>query len=82
MVPHYTSVVSLKLNGKPLVFTALPTHPPSSPGLHSSEPLWLVIKNHVTDIPGSSNSLNVLWVAVQKVWDGIMEEEIKKNGGQ
>jgi transposase len=57
-------------------------HPPSSPDLNPIEPLWLIIKNCVADIPGSSNYLNALWAAVQKVWDGITEEEIKKYTGR
>jgi len=58
------------------------THPPSSPDLNPTEPLQPAIKNCVINIPGSSNSLNALWAAVQKVWDGVMEEEIKKYTGR
>jgi len=42
-------------------------HPPSSSDLNPIELLWLIIKNCVADIPGSSNSLNAIWAAVQKV---------------
>jgi transposase len=52
------------------------THPPSSPDLNPIEPLWLVLKNCVADIPGLSNSLDALWAAVQKVWSGITEEDM------
>jgi hypothetical protein len=58
------------------------THLPSSPDLNPIELLWLIVKNCVADIPGSSNSLDALWAAVQKVWDGITEEEIKKYTGR
>ena len=44
-------------------------HPPSSPDLNPIEPLWLILKNHVGDIPKSQNSLDGLWAAVQQVWD-------------
>ena len=54
------------------------THPPSSPDLNPIEPIWLVLKNRVADIPGSSNSLTALWNAIQKAWDEITLEEIDK----
>ena len=57
------------------------THPPSSPDLNPIELLWLVLKNCVADIPGSSNSLNALWVKVKKVWSGITED-IRKHTGK
>ena len=58
------------------------THPPSSPDLNPIEPLWLLLKNRVADIPGSSNSLDALWAAVQKVWSEIKEEDIRKHTGK
>ena len=57
-------------------------HPPSSPDINCIEPLWLTLKNRVADIPGSANSLDNLWRAVQRVWDEISMEEIMKHVGQ
>jgi transposase len=54
-------------------------HPPSSPDLNPIEPLWLLLKNRVADIPGSGNSLDNLWAAAQKAWDSITDEEVAKH---
>jgi transposase len=54
-------------------------HPPSSPDLNPIEPLWLLLKNRVADIPGSRNSLDNLWEAVQQAWDSITDEEVAKH---
>jgi transposase len=53
------------------------THPPKSPDLNPIEPLWYLLKNRIADVPGSANSLDKLWEAAQKVWDGITPEEVK-----
>jgi hypothetical protein len=58
------------------------THPPKSPDLDSIEPLWYLIKTHIADIPGSSNSLNNFWEAVQQVWDEITPDEIEQYTGK
>ncbi|KAF5312015.1 hypothetical protein D9619_003841 [Psilocybe cf. subviscida] len=57
-------------------------HPPSSPDLNPIEPLWLLLKNCVADIPGSGNSVDALWAAIQKVWDGITVADIQKYTGK
>lgn len=57
------------------------THPAKSPDLNPIEPLWNLIKNHVADIPGSGNTLDKLWAALQKVWDELTEEDIEKYTG-
>lgn len=62
-------------------FTNL-THPPSSPDLNPIEPLWFVLKKRVADIPGSGNSLDALWAAVQRAWGEITVEDIRKYTGQ
>ena len=54
-------------------------HPPSSPDLNLIEPLWLVLKNWVADIPGSQNSIDALWAAVQQVWDELTIGEVRKH---
>ena len=54
-------------------------HPPSSPDLNPIEPLWLVLKNRVADIPGSQNSIDALWAAVQQVWDELTIGEVRKH---
>jgi hypothetical protein len=36
-------------------------HPLSSPNLNPIELLWLIVKNQVANIPGSSNMLDKLW---------------------
>lgn len=56
-------------------------HPPSSPDLNPIEPLWLILKNRVADIPGSANTLDALWAAVQQAWGEITEDDIKKHTG-
>jgi hypothetical protein len=43
------------------------------------KPLWLLLKNHVADIPESAHSLDALWDAVQKAWDGITIKDIQKH---
>ena len=58
------------------------THPPKSPGLNPIEPLWYLVKTRVADIPGSNNTLDKLWEAVQEVWDNITPEEIEKHTGR
>jgi len=55
-----------------------PTHPSKSPDLNPIELLWNLLKNYITDIPGSMNSLDKLWEATQKVWNEITADEIKK----
>jgi hypothetical protein len=57
-------------------------HPPSSPDLNPIKPLWLILKRCVADIPGSGNSLDVLWAAVQKAWGEISVEDIQKHTGR
>lgn len=57
-------------------------HPPSSPDLNPIEPLWLTLKNRVAEIPGSGNSLDALWAAVQQVWKEITIEEIQMYTGR
>lgn len=52
------------------------THPPNSPDLNPSEPVWALLKNKVVDIPGSRNSVEKLWEAAQQVWDALTVEEI------
>ena len=54
-------------------------HPPSSPDLNPIEPLWLILKTHVADIPGSWNSLDGLWAAVQQVWEEQSIEDVRKH---
>jgi hypothetical protein len=58
------------------------THPPNSPDLSPLEPLWFLVKTRVADTPGSSNSLDKLWDAIQKVWSELSEEDIRKHTGQ
>ncbi|ETW75505.1 hypothetical protein HETIRDRAFT_56678, partial [Heterobasidion irregulare TC 32-1] len=78
--PAHTSCLTksaqLKLGITPL------THPPSSPDLNPIEPLWLLLKNHVADTPGASNSLENLWLAAQHAWEEITEEEIQGHTGK
>lgn len=57
-------------------------HPPRSPDLNPIERLWLLVKTRVAAIPGSKNSLQQLWEAVQTVWEGITIEEINKHTGE
>lgn len=57
-------------------------HPLSSPDLNPEEPLWLKVKNCVADLPGSANSLDKLWAAVQKIWDTLTVEDIEAHTGQ
>ena len=57
-------------------------HPPDSPDLNLIKPLWNVLKNCVTDIPGSCNSLDKLWAACQQVWDGITVDKINTHTGR
>ncbi|KAL4247461.1 Ribonuclease H superfamily protein [Abortiporus biennis] len=52
------------------------THPPRSPDLNHIEPLWLLLKDHVADVPGSWSSIGKLWDAVQSVWNAFTEEKI------
>jgi transposase len=58
------------------------THPPKSPDLNPIEPLWYLLKTRIADIPGSGNSLDKLWEAAQRVWDGITQEDIEKHTGR
>ena len=55
---------------------------PDSADLNPIEPLWNVLKKCVADIPGSHNSLNKLWAACQRVWDGITVDEINAHTGK
>ena len=57
-------------------------HSPNSPDLNPIEPLWLVVKDCVADIPGSSNSLDNLWEAIKKVWENLSEEDVQKHTSQ
>ncbi|KAI0258072.1 hypothetical protein BC834DRAFT_975641 [Gloeopeniophorella convolvens] len=57
------------------------THPPGSPDLNCIEPIWSVLKDRVADIPGSGNSLDNLWAAVQLVWDALTVDEMEKMAG-
>jgi hypothetical protein len=75
--PSHRSLVAKNARSK-IGFLNL-THPPSSPDLNPIEPLWLLLKNRVADIPGSSNSLDALWAAIQTAWDGITVEDIQKH---
>ena len=75
--PAHTSVVAKRAR-KALDINNL-THPPSSPDLNPIEPLWLLLKNRVADIPGSGNSLDALWAACKRVWDEISLEDIQKH---
>ena len=54
-------------------------HPPSLPDLNPIEPLWLIMKTCVADIPGSWNSLDGLWAAVQQVWEELSIEDVRKH---
>ena len=63
----------LKLGITPL------THPLSSPDLNPIKPLWLLLKNHVADTPGASNSLKNLWLVAQHAWEEIIEKEIQRH---
>ena len=72
--PSHCSIVVKKAQFE-LVLELL-THPPSSHDLNPIKPLWLKLKNHVVDIPGSCNSLDKLWAACQKVWDELSVEDI------
>ncbi|KAF7967399.1 hypothetical protein HWV62_34425 [Athelia sp. TMB] len=56
-------------------------HLPSSPDLNPLGPLWLILKNQVANIPGSADSLEKLWGAVQQGWGEITDEDIKKHTG-
>ncbi|KAF8711952.1 DDE superfamily endonuclease, partial [Rhizoctonia solani] len=51
-------------------------HPPSSPDLNPIEPLWLLLKNRVAKIKGSSNSAEKLWEAAQQAWESITIKEV------
>ncbi|ETW83901.1 hypothetical protein HETIRDRAFT_46863 [Heterobasidion irregulare TC 32-1] len=57
-------------------------HPSSLPDLNPIELLWLLLKNHVADTPGASNSLKNLWLAAQHTWEEITEEEIQRHTGK
>ena len=74
--PSHRSVVAKKARDEAGITNLI--HPPSSLDLNPIEPLWLLLKNRVADTPGSANSLNALWDAVQKAWDGITIEDIRK----
>lgn len=78
--PSHRSVVA-KCARKEAGFTNL-THPPSSPDLNPIKPLWLILKKGVADIPGSGNSLDALWAAVQRVWGELTVEDIRKHTGR
>ena len=78
--PSHRSVVANRARTE-LGITSL-THPPSSPDLNPIEPLWLLLKNKVADIPGSANSLDALWSAVQCAWGDITLEDIRKHTGK
>ena len=54
-------------------------HPPSLLDLNPIEPLWLILKTRVADIPGSRNSLDGLWAAVQQVWEELSIEDVRKH---
>ncbi|KAI0085010.1 hypothetical protein BDY19DRAFT_857841, partial [Irpex rosettiformis] len=56
--------------------------PPNSPDLNTIEPLWLVVKDRVADMPGSANSLDHLWAAIKEVWENLSEEDIRKHTSQ
>ena len=58
------------------------THPPSSPDLNPIEPLWHLIKRRVAASKGAYKSLSALREAVQHVWDGISDEEIRQYTGR
>jgi hypothetical protein len=75
--PSHRSVVAKKARDEAGITNL--THPPSSPDLNPIEPIWLLLKNRVADTPGSANSLNALWNAIQKAWDGITLEDIQKH---
>jgi transposase len=78
--PAHRSVVAKQARSR-LGITNL-NHPPSSPDLNPLEPLWLVLKTRVANIPGSGNSLDALWSAIQQVWDELTEDDIRKHTGQ
>jgi hypothetical protein len=54
-------------------------HPPYSPDLNPIEPLWLLLKNRIADIPGSGSSLDKLWAAAQEAWGSITDEDVAKH---
>ncbi|KAL4251142.1 Ribonuclease H superfamily protein [Abortiporus biennis] len=51
--------------------------PPHSPDLNRIKPLWVVLKDHIGDIPGSHSSVDNLWDAARHVWDQFTWEEIE-----
>ena len=54
-------------------------HPSSLPDLNPIEPLWLLLKTCVADIPGLGNSLDGLWAAVQQVWEELSIKNVRKH---
>lgn len=77
IVPAHTSCLAKSAQLKPGIIPL--THPPSSPNLNPIEPLQLLLKNHIADTPGASNSLENLWLAAQHAWEEITEEEIQQH---
>lgn len=80
--PAHTSVVAKRARARLGIKNIIITHSPNSPDLSPIEPLWLVVKNRVADIPGSGNTLDKLWAAIKEVWENLSEEDICKHTSQ
>ena len=78
--PPHTAIVAKNARARLGIKNLM--HPPNSPDLNPIEPLWLVLKNRVADVPGSGNSLDNLWAAIQKVWGELSEEDVLKHTKQ